>query len=88
LNYATDAILPVYLMHQTVLVIVADQIVSRHWPLAAELFVLFTCTSLIPLALYHVMVRHTPWLRVLFGLRRVAPARTSAPPIAPNLAGA
>ncbi|MEJ0059754.1 MAG: acyltransferase family protein [Terricaulis sp.] len=75
LTYATDAILPVYLMHQTVLVIVADQIVFHHWPLATELAVLFASASLIPLFIYHVVVRHTPWLRVLFGLRPAAPTR-------------
>lgn len=69
LTYATDAILPVYLLHQTVLVVVADIIVLRHWPLAAELAVLSTAALLIPLAIYHVAVRPTPWLRMLFGLR-------------------
>jgi peptidoglycan/LPS O-acetylase OafA/YrhL len=89
LTYATDAILPVYLMHQTMLVLVADKIVFHHWPLAAELVTLFASASLLPLAIYHVAVRHTPWLRVLFGLRPATPTRASqAPPQAPNLAGA
>lgn len=69
LTYATDAILPVYLMHQTVLVIVADRIVDRGYSLGAEFFTLVAATALIPLGVYHVMVRTTPWLRVLFGLR-------------------
>lgn len=69
LSYATDAILPVYLMHQTVLIVTADFIVGRHWPVLAEWATLMAATALIPLAIYHVAVRHFPPLRVLFGLR-------------------
>ncbi len=92
LSYGTDAVLPVYLMHQTVLVVVGDKIVGRHWPPPLELAALLGATALIPLAIYHVFVRETPWLRVLFGLRpHLRPERTSmaekqplaAPPRAP-----
>ncbi|WP_395645017.1 acyltransferase family protein [Terricaulis sp.] len=69
LTYATDAILPVYLMHQTVLVIVADRIVGHGLALADEIIVLLAATALIPLLIYHLLIRHTAWLRVLFGLR-------------------
>ncbi|MES1203968.1 MAG: glycosyltransferase [Pseudomonadota bacterium] len=69
LTYATDAVLPVYLMHQTVLVVVGDRLVQQHWPLPLEAVTLFAATALIPLAIYQVFVRETPWLRVLFGLR-------------------
>lgn len=84
LNYASDAILPVYLMHQTALILTADAIVSRGMPLTIELPVLLLASSLLPLALYHMLVRHTPWLRFLFGLRpqlraELYPRGTSAP---------
>lgn len=76
LAYATDAILPVYLMHQTALVVVADAVVKHHWPLALELATFFAAALFIPLALYHCLVRPNAAARVLFGLRpraRVAP---------------
>lgn len=69
LTYANDAILPVYLMHQTALVVTADLITPLAWPLAVELPALLLATTLIPLGLYHALVRHMPWLRRLFGLR-------------------
>lgn len=69
MTYATDAILPVYLMHQTVLIVTADLIVGRHWPVFAEWATIMAATVLVPLAAYHVLVRHVPPLRVLFGLR-------------------
>lgn len=69
LTYASDAILPVYLLHQTALVLVADRVVAQHWPLPVEFAVLFLSASLLPLALYQLFIRRTPWLRFLFGLR-------------------
>ncbi|HWA00960.1 MAG TPA: glycosyltransferase [Caulobacterales bacterium] len=92
LTYLTDAVLPIYLMHQTVLIVVADKIVRRHWPLAAEAALLVGATGLIPLAIYHIFVRETPWLRVLFGLRpRLRVESTSMthadPPEAPSRDG-
>jgi glucans biosynthesis protein C len=69
LTYASDAILPVYLMHQTALVVVAHTAVAQHWPLPFEMTTLFLAAALAPLVIYHVAIRHTPWLRFLFGLR-------------------
>lgn len=68
-RYAADAILPIYLMHQTALIITADLIIARAWPLPLEMAVLLSATTLLPLAAYQLFVRHTPWLRFLFGLR-------------------
>ncbi len=89
LTWASDAILPVYLMHQTVLVVVADAIVDERLPLAVEFPTLIVTTLLVPVAIYMAFVRRTSWLRVLFGLRPHArpmptdhtdtPAPTTAP---------
>lgn len=69
LAYVSDAILPVYLMHQTALVLAGDFIISQRIGLIPEAAFLFAAAILLPLVLYHVLVRHTPLLRVLFGLR-------------------
>lgn len=69
LAYASDAILPVYLLHQTSLVIAADAVVKLTWPAPAEMALLLTATLLVPLALYQVLVRYVVPMRVLFGLR-------------------
>jgi surface polysaccharide O-acyltransferase-like enzyme len=82
LTYASDAILPVYLLHQTVLVLIADAIVSQRWSLPIEFSVLLAAATIIPLAIYHVAIRRTPWLRFLFGLRPQARAHSGAPPSA------
>ncbi|MDZ4693285.1 acyltransferase family protein [Terricaulis sp.] len=79
-RYAADAILPIYLMHQPALIITADLIVSRAWPLPLEMAVLLSATTILPLAAYHLFVRHTPWLRFLFGLRPQLRAPTPTDP--------
>lgn len=81
LNYASDAILPVYLMHQTALVVVAHAAVAQHWLLPVEMTTLFLAAALAPIAIYHFAIRHTPWLRFLFGLR--PNLRQGAPGAAP-----
>lgn len=83
-RYAADAILPIYLMHQTALIVTADMIVSRGWPLHIEAFTLIAATTLLPLTAYHFLVRRTPILRFLFGLR---PQLREDPPLPPTPEG-
>ncbi len=69
LTFAADAILPVYLMHQSFLVVAGDAIVARHWPAPVEAGVLVAAALLAPLAIYCVFIRRVPLMRVLIGLR-------------------
>lgn len=78
LDYASDAILPIYLMHQTFLVVVGDLIIRQHLGLPFEAALLFASAIFLPLIIYHVLVRRTPILRVLFGLRPKLKAKDAA----------
>ncbi len=69
LSWASDAILPVYLLHQTSLVLAADLVVKLNWPAPLEFVVLLAATMLVPIAIYQLFVRHVTPVRVLFGLR-------------------
>jgi Acyltransferase family len=81
LSYASDAILPVYLMHQTALIVVGHTAVTQHWPPPVEMATLVLAASALPIAIYHVAIRRTPWLRFLFGLRpNLRDAATGAAP--------
>jgi len=55
---------------------VGDAIVRQHWGVAPEFLALFATASVLPIAIYHVFIRQTPWLRFLFGLRPQARAHT------------
>lgn len=69
LRYASDAILPVYLLHQTYLVLAADIVVKLDWPAPVEFTVLLLTTMLVPITIYQLFIRHVVPVRVLFGLR-------------------
>jgi hypothetical protein len=69
LPYATDAILPVYLLHQTVLVVVAYASGALSWPAPLAFPFLVLMTFGLPLLLYHFVIRHAPLLGFLFGVR-------------------
>lgn len=86
LSYASDAILPVYLMHQTFLVLAGDMIIRQHIGFAPEVTLLFTSAIVLPLIVYHLLVRHTPWLRMLFGLRAKLREPRNAPALAAHAA--
>ena len=76
-EYAQDARLPFYIMHQTVIVLIAFYVVQ--WDTGALLKYLVICLSaiVVTLLLYDIGVRRTRLTRFLFGLRprRRAPDR-------------
>jgi glucan biosynthesis protein C len=69
LAYATDAILPVYLMHQTVLVVGAYELSVTSWPVSIALPSLIVMSFGVPLLVYHLIIRRVPFLRFLFGVK-------------------
>lgn len=69
LSYASDAILPVYLMHQTVTVLAGYYIIAQNWSGGVQFIALLLLTLGVPLVIYQFLVRNNRVLRVLFGLR-------------------
>lgn len=69
LRYLGDAIMPVYLLHQPILVAAALVAEQAHLPLWLEYPLLIAAALLIPLAIYHVAIRPFAPLRALFGLK-------------------
>lgn len=73
LAYFSDAIMPVYLMHQVVIVVVGVQLLRMGLPGWVEFPALLGATALIPLAIYHVAIRRFDPLRLVFGLKTTMP---------------
>lgn len=69
LTYLNTAILPVYVLHQPVLLVAAFFMFPLGMPLIAETVLLLSATMLLPLALYEVAIRRLTLVRVLFGLK-------------------
>jgi glucan biosynthesis protein C len=68
-SYTSEAVLPFYVLHQTVIVLVAFYVVQ--WQIGATFKYLIICASsfAVILAIYDVAVRRTAPTRFLFGMK-------------------
>lgn len=74
----TEAVLPFYLLHQTVILLVGYPVVALAWPIAVKLGVIVLLSAAIVVALYGLVIRHSRWLRALFGMSPAPKARRRA----------
>jgi peptidoglycan/LPS O-acetylase OafA/YrhL len=89
-RYLTEAIFPYYIVHQTVIVMVAYRLAPLHLPLITEAAILIAAT-VIGCALTYEIARRVTWLHPWFGLKwslaQSKPVRrfaaTTAPPWSP-----
>jgi fucose 4-O-acetylase-like acetyltransferase len=68
-GYLRESALPVYVLHQAVIVVLAYWLVHLPLPLMARWAVLLVAALAITLAVYHALVRPVPLVRAAFGLR-------------------
>lgn len=72
LPYATDAVLPWYVLHQSLIVAVAFWLVPMHVGPVAEPLIVIATTVLGCGLIHEFAIRRLPILRLLFGLKPVA----------------
>jgi hypothetical protein len=72
IRYANQAVLPVYVLHQTVIVMIGFYVVQWDVPTLAKYLVISFTALLATLVLYDVGVRRTAATRVLFGMKRAS----------------
>ncbi len=77
LEYANEAVLPFYILHQTVILATGYYIVRLHLPIAAKFFIIVTVSLVTILGLYDVLVKRVNVLRFLFGMKLILPSRFS-----------
>ena len=80
LRYATDAVLPVYILHQTIIVTLGFYVVKWDTGITPKYFLIAVATLVLSLAIYEV-VRRTVVTRFLFGIKtrkRPAPAQPTS----------
>lgn len=70
LRYLSAAVFPVYILHQTVIVVLAHRLQPIGMPPAVEGLLLVLATFALCFGAYEV-IRRMAWLRPLFGLRQV-----------------
>jgi glucan biosynthesis protein C len=74
LAYATEAALPVYMLHQTLIVFAVYHLHQVNWPLASKIVLTLSFTFAGSMALYEILIRRSKWLRLLFGVKPRAQA--------------
>jgi hypothetical protein len=78
LRYATEAVYPFYILHQTVIIILAYDLAYVNWSIAVKFPLVAGATFLIIWLIYAVAIR--PWnlVRVVFGMKWQRPRRAES----------
>ncbi len=69
LAYSSEAVLPVYILHQTVIVVVAFFVLRLSLPILPALLLVFVLSSAGSIIVYECIVKRLKWIRFLFGMR-------------------
>lgn len=77
-NYLVEASLPVYVLHQLGIVLPGYFLIQLHANIASKIALLLPIAIVSTLAVYHVVVRPTPILRAMFGMRARRPASATS----------
>jgi len=77
LSYLTAAVLPVYALHQPLMIFAAWRLFPLGLPVVLEGTLLVLITCLAPLAIYELLIRRIDPLRLAFGLKRKSRNRGS-----------
>jgi hypothetical protein len=72
LKYANDAVLPFYIMHQTILLLFGYLILPRQIPDPIKWFLIAVSSFAVTLGLYEFAVRRFNILRILFGMKALS----------------
>ena len=69
LKYANEAVLPFYILHQTVIVTIGFYIASWNASVIVKYFILSTLSFAVIVSIYDLVIKRNNWLRFLFGMR-------------------
>lgn len=84
LEYASEAIYPFYILHQTVIIAVGYYIIQWHTNLLVKYFVVLTLTFLICLVAYEYIIKRLAITRLLFGMKALSKEPKSNYQLSPN----
>jgi peptidoglycan/LPS O-acetylase OafA/YrhL len=79
LHYLTQGVFPFYLVHQTLIVVMAHHLARLGLPQPLEALILVVLTFACCLATYEI-VRRLPGVRILFGLKGQPSVKARRPP--------
>jgi peptidoglycan/LPS O-acetylase OafA/YrhL len=73
LRYANEGVLPFFILHQTVLLVVGYYVVTWKIPDVLKWAIIFTSSFIIIIALYTLLIRKFELFRFLFGMKTARP---------------
>ncbi len=77
LGYANEAVLPFYILHQPVILLIGYFVVQWTLPVFAKYFIIAASSFIAIMVLYEFLVRRINVLRFLFGMRLMKPRTQS-----------
>jgi len=88
LQYGQEAVLPFFVLHQPVIVVIAFYVVQWHVGIPVKLLTVVVGSFVGTLAIYELVIRRIGPLRVLFGMKALTVVPTALPQEAPPTGGA
>jgi len=73
LRYGQEAIVPFFVVHQPVIIVIAYFVVQSSTGLVPNLFIVVVGSFVVSLGLYQLIIRHVGVLRAAFGMKAVKP---------------
>jgi len=70
LKYSNEAALPVYVLHQTIIVVIGFYVVQATWTIGWKFAFIMTTSFIATMLIYELLVRRWNPIRVLFGMHR------------------
>lgn len=83
LKYSGEAVLPFYILHQTVLLSIGYLVVQWTIPDLAKWAIIFVSSFIVIMAIYEFIVRRFNVMRVLFGMRPLPRTTVAQPKVVP-----
>ncbi|NUQ82374.1 MAG: acyltransferase family protein [Bacteroidetes bacterium] len=74
LSRLNEGIYPFYILHQTVIILVAAPFISIHWPIWTEYLLISLLSLICTVGIYWFVIMPVPALRFLFGMKTPRPA--------------
>lgn len=78
LKYSNEAVLPFYILHQTIILAIGFHVLRLNAPLWLQYLIIVVSSFAATMALYELLIRRLPPLRFLFGLKPLRRPRLAA----------
>ena len=71
LGYANEAVLPFYILHQTIIMIIGFYVIQSDMSIAAKYWIITSVSFVAIMSIYELLIRRSNVVRFLFGMRMV-----------------